>query len=511
MLPVEQRLEIRLRHRDGQSVRQIARELGHSRKAVKKALQEGPSPGYHRQAPAPCPKLGPFLAVIEEILAGDAKAPPKQRHTAMRIFQRLREEQRYAGSYDPVRRYVQKQRRKHQQTFVPLEVVPGERLECDFGHIQVDFPEGRRQVPVLLAVWSFSQYAFAIALPDETWGSILHGLVLALEFFGAVPRELWWDNPRTLAQRVLRGRDRQVNPQYLALASHYCFAPKFCQPAKGQEKSDVERTVFALQRRFATPVPQVQDLEALNRHLLCCCLRERQRRVRGRSEPIGVQFQQDAAAALPLPARPFDACTIHPRQADKYQCVTFEDVHYSVPHSYAFCPVTLKAYPAQVVLVHADQVIARHARSRRTGEHVLDPRHFLKTLELKPAYLEKTRLFKELRLPPVFADLHQHLIQRWGEREGKRQYLQVLQLLASHSPEDLAQAIITALQAGPVRAGVIGLHLQTPIRATRTDLPNHEVAVPLPDLGRYNQLLSGPQEEQENGYAPSNAAVRTEP
>jgi transposase len=57
----------------------------------------------------------------------------------------------------------------------------------------VDFPEGRRAVPVLLAVWSYSQHAFAMALPDETTGSILHGTVCALEFFGCVPAELWWD------------------------------------------------------------------------------------------------------------------------------------------------------------------------------------------------------------------------------------------------------------------------------------------------------------------------------
>ena len=95
----------------------------------------------------------------------------------------------------------------------------------------------------------------------------------------------------------------------------------------------------------------------------------------------------------------------HERQADKYQCVTFEDVRYSVPRQAAFSPVTLKAYLDQVVLVHQGQVIAVHRRSRQAGEHVLDPMHFLQTLERKPAYLEKTRLFKELKLPEVFAQL----------------------------------------------------------------------------------------------------------
>lgn len=244
----------------------------------------------------------------------------------------------------------------------------------------MDFPEGRRQVSVLVAVWSCSQCSFLIALPNERWESILLGLVCAFEFFGAVPREVWWDNPRTVAELILPGRDRQLNLRYAELASHYCFMPMFCMPARGQEKSDAERTVFALQRRFSTPVPQVSNMDELNRHLLACCLKERLRTVRGRQQTIGEIFEAEVLAAASLPSRPFDACVIHQRQADKYQCVTFEKVRYSVPHTAAFAPVTLKAYQGQVVLVCDGQVIAQHRRSYQAGEHVLDHRHFLKTL-----------------------------------------------------------------------------------------------------------------------------------
>ncbi|MGE5608247.1 MAG: IS21 family transposase [Bacillota bacterium] len=284
---MDEYLQIRLLHRDGLSIRQIAKRLGHSRDTVKKALIQATPRPYTRTQPVVYPKLGRFIPLIEQILKDDESAPRKQRHTAQRIFQRLRDEHGYSGQYDQVRRYVAAHRKRQRETHLLLDHPPGSRLECDFGHIQVDFPEGRRLVPVLLAVWSYSQYPFAIALPDETTGSILHGLVCALEFFDCVPAELWWDNPTTVAKAILRGRDRQLNPYYAALASHYRFAPLFCMPARGQEKSDVERTVYALERRFATPVPQVKDVDALNRHLLECCLKERERTVRGRSQTIG--------------------------------------------------------------------------------------------------------------------------------------------------------------------------------------------------------------------------------
>lgn len=511
MLCVEDYLQIRLLHRDGLSIRQIARQLGHGRESVKKALADGLPRGYTRRGPPVSPKLGGFLAFIDQVLENDLTQPVKQRHTALRIFQRLRDEQGYRGGYDQVRRYVQKHRRREAETFLPLAVNPGERLECDFGHIQVDFPEGRREVPVLLAVWSYSHAPFAIALPNERWGSILLGMVCALEFFGAVPREIWWDNPKTVAQVVLRGRERQANPQYLEMASHYRFAPRFCLPAKGQEKSDVERTVFALQRRFATPVPRVKDMDELNRHLLLQCLKERERTVKGRTLTLGQMLGQDVAAAAPLPARPFDTGVIHQRQADKYQCVTFEEVRYSVPRQAAFAPVTLKAYLERVVLVREGQVIARHRRSRQAGDHVLDPQHFLEVLERKPAYLEKTRLFAELKLPDVFAQLRRELEGQWGEREGKRQYIQTLQLLGAYGQEALTAAVAAALGTRQLRAGAIRLSLEI-AAATPGESPNHSrtVEVPLPDLGRFNQLLSGPPEKEMTDVPRKDVVTGTE-
>ena len=502
-------LQIRLLHRDGLSIRQIARKLGHSRQTVKKALVQATPLPYTRTSPAVCPKLGEFIGLIEQILIEDQSAPRKQRHTAMRIFVRLRDEHGYRGGYDQVRRFVGSRKKKERETHLLLDHPPGGRLECDFGHIHVDFPDGRRAVPVLLAVWSFSQYAFAMALPDETTGSILHGTVCALEFFGCVPAELWWDNPKTVAPAILRGRDRQLNVHYASLASHYRFAPMFCMPARGQEKSDVERTVFALERRFATPVPTVADVDALNHHLLSCCLKERDRTVRGRSQSIGEMFEEERQHASELPVHPFDVCIQHIRQADKYQTVLFEDVRYSVPRQVAFEPVTVKAYIEQVVLVHKGQVVATHRRSRTAGEQVLEPTHFLAAIERKPAYLDHTKLFKELRLPAAFGQLREQLEKDLGQRTGTQHYIRVLQLLGRHSAQRVAQVIQANLNLPGLRADVIERKL---INAPGTDTSSMEampisppgvtlhvselsplklptVIVPPPDLRRFDQLL----------------------
>ena len=516
MLKVDDYLKIRLLHRDGHSIRRLARELGHGRDTVKKALVESSPRGYTRTQPTNCPKLGAFTAVIDQILKDDQSEPRKQRHTASRIYQRLREERGYAGGYDQVRRYVAAHCKQERETHLLLDHPPGGRVECDFGHIHVDFPDGRRLVPVLLIVWSFSHYPFAIALPDETCGSILHGMVCAFEFFGCVPVQAWWDNPTTVAKAILRGRDRQLNPHYAALASHYRFAPMFCMPARGQEKGDVERTVFALQRRFATPVPAVADVDALNRHLLTCCLKERDRTVSGRTETIGQMFEQERRQAVELPGRPFDACIQYSRQADKYQTVLFEDVRYSVPRSVAFAPVTVKAYPEQITIVHKGEVVARHRRSRSPGEPVLEPTHFLAVLERKPAYLDHTKLFKELELPASFALFRARLAKELGDRTGARHYIRVLQLLGRYTAREVALAIDACLCRPTPRAECVEEKLQSIAPQVDSAAPVDSVIlqsvhVPPPDLRRFDELLSSIYPKGDCDVRPQCDAAQEQP
>ena len=183
------------------------------------------------------PLLGPVQAVIDQILVDDETAPPKQRHTAAQVFRRLRDEHGYRGGYAQVQRYLRKHRRRHQETFIPLGHLPGQRLEADFGHIHVDFPDGRRLVPFLVTAWAYSNAPFVLALPFERTEAILEGMVAAFEFFGAVPKEVWWDNPKTVATLILLGRERQLHPRYAALASHYVFDPALLHAGPRQREA----------------------------------------------------------------------------------------------------------------------------------------------------------------------------------------------------------------------------------------------------------------------------------
>jgi transposase len=506
MRTVEDFAAIRQAHRDGQSVRQIAKHFGVGRDTVRKALQQPQPSPYTLTKPRIAPTFGPFRATVEAILAADEDAPRKQRHTASQLFRRLRDEYGYPGGYDQVRRYLQARRRDRRETFIPLDHPPGHRAEADFGHIAVDFPDGRRPVPVLLVTWSYSNAPFALALPTERTEAILHGLVEAFAFFACVPRELWWDNPTTVALHVWRGRERTLHPRYAALASHYTFAPKFCLPARGQEKPRVENRVYDLERRWATPVPRVAALGELNAHLCRCCLAERDLVSGGHTEPVGVRFQRDRAAALAIACQRFDACVLQAAVVDKYQTVRFDHNSYSVPRRWAFRPATVKGYVAHVEVVAEGQVVARHARCYGRGERVLDPLHYLVTLERKPAALDHAPVYRDWQLPPAFAELRQALERQLGLRSGARHYIRVLQLLAGHPLARVEQAILACCGRATLEAAAIAAQVERLARAEAGPCDNGmslsdmgmsadvarlaNLQVPAPDLDQFNRLLS---------------------
>src|SRR5271169_2112716 len=441
MRTVDDFARIRQAHRDGLSARQIAKQFGVGRDTVRKALKHAEPPPYTVAQPRPAPVFGPFREAVDAILAEDESAPRKQRHTASQIYRRLVAEKGYAGKYDQVRRYLQQKRLSRRETFIPLEHRPGVRAEADFGHIYVDFPDGRRQVPVLIVTWSYSNAPFAIALPTERTEAILHGLVEAFAFFACVPVELWWDNPKTVAIHLFQGRQRTLHPRYAALASHYPFTPKFCLPATPTEKPRVENRVFDLQRQWATPVPRVNDRAELNAHLRRCCLAARERTRCDNTVSVGTRFEQDKATALPVPERSFDACVVQSGQVDKYQTVPYDSNRYSVPRRWAFRAVTVKGYVDRVEVVADGQVIASHRRSYGRREKVLDPLHFLGILERKPAALDHAPVYRDWQLPAAFADLRRDLEARLGPSTGVRHFIRILQLLGRRSVDLVERAI----------------------------------------------------------------------
>src|SRR3954465_5825893 len=212
---------------DGLSKRAACREYDLHWDTLTKILEHSAPPGYRRTAPRPKPKLDPFLGVIHEILEGDRKAPRKQRHTAVRIFQRLRDEHGYRGGLTVVKLAVAAWRARSAEVFVPLAHPPGE-AQVDFGEAEVTLDGRPTKVALFVMTLPYSDAIFVSAFPRECTEAFLEGHVRAFAFFGGVPRRISYDNSKIAVARIVGSRERRVTDAFLRLKSHHLFESHFC-------------------------------------------------------------------------------------------------------------------------------------------------------------------------------------------------------------------------------------------------------------------------------------------
>ena len=178
---------------EGISEREAARQFGLARETVRKMLRYSIPPGYRRQQPARRPKLDAWVGIIDQILEQDKAQSKKQRHTAKRVFKRLREEHGFPGGHTIVKDYVRLRKLSQREMFVPLEHPPGE-AQADFGEAQVVIGGVERKAHYFVMELPQSDDCLVMAFPAETTEAFLEGHNQAFGYFGGVPRTILYDN-----------------------------------------------------------------------------------------------------------------------------------------------------------------------------------------------------------------------------------------------------------------------------------------------------------------------------
>ena len=458
---------------EGRSQRAVAREFGLSRESVGKMLRYSVPPGYQRQQPIKRPKLGPWLGVIDAILEEDKRRPARQRHTAKRIFDRLREEHGFSGGYTIVKDYVRAATLHGREMFVPLRHPAGE-AQADFGEALVVVAGVERKAHYLAMDLPHSDDCFVVAFPAETTEAFLEGHVRAFAYFGGVPTRILYDNTKIAVARILGGEERLRTRAFSELQSHYLFADKFGRPAKGNDKGKVEGLVGYARRNFMVPVPRVNSWDELNAHLEAECRKRRERRLRGHGETIGERFEHDRAAMLPLPAAPYEACEKVTTRVSSLALVRYRGNDYSVPTCHGHLQVLVRGYVHEVTIACASEVIARHPRSYEREAVIFDPLHYLALLEQKTRALDQAAPLVGWDLPPCFATLRR-LLEARLKKHGCREYVQVLRLLETFTLAEVTRAIDDALQLGTIGFDAVKHLLLCRIerRPPRLDMENY--------------------------------------
>jgi transposase len=458
---------------EGMSVRHAAREFGLSRKTVRKMLAYAVPPGYQRTQPIKRPKLGPWLGVIDQILEDDQSQPKKQRHTAKRIYDRLKEEHQFAGGYTIVKDYVRQARLRHKEVFVPLAHPPG-HAQADFGEALAVIAGEEQKGHFLCVDLPHSDDAFVVLFPAENTESFCEGHNQAFAYFGGVPRSILYDNTGIAVKEITGDGERKLTEEFIKLQSHCLFEAKFGRPGKGNDKGHVEGLVGYARRNFLVPVPRAASWEELNAQLAEQCRRRRERKLWGHTETIAQRFERDRQKLLPLPVAPYEACEQRSTRASSQALVRYETNDYSIPVAYAHQRVLVKAFVWEVVIACGSEMIARHRRSYGREEMIFDPLHYLALLEQKTNALDQAAPLEGWALPVEFLELRRQMEGRLGKR-GRREYVRVLRLLETFQLGEVHRAIHDALRLRAISFDAVKHLLLCAIeeRPPKLDLENY--------------------------------------
>lgn len=433
---------------EGHSQREASRVFGLSRDTIAKMCRYSAPPGYVRTRPPDKPKLGALVPVIAAILEADRAAPPKQQHTAKRIFERLRDEHGYGGGYTVVKDHVRRQRVRGREVFVPLAHPPG-HAQVDFGEAEAVIGGVRQKVHFFCLDLPQSDACFVKVYPRETTEAFLDGHVSAFAFFGGVPRSILYDNLKLAVARICSDGKRERTRAFTGLVSHYLFQDRFGRPGKGNDKGKVEGLVKFSRANFLTPVPIAASHEALNTLLAERCRLRQSDRAGRHAETIGARLAADLAALQRLPGVSLEPCETVGARVSSTALVRYRGNDYSVPTAHGFQAVLVKGFVDTVVILCDGTPIARHVRCYGRSEFVYDPLHYLALLETKPGALDQAAALQGWALPPAFQHLRHLLEARMGNR-GKREFIQVLRLLEIAAKEVVAAAVADAIHLGAI-------------------------------------------------------------
>ncbi|ABF86187.1 transposase, IS21 family [Myxococcus xanthus DK 1622] len=499
MIGLEVRARIRqLHYAEGWPVGTIATQLGLHHDTVEAALEDAPVASADRSTAKPT-VLGPYTDFIDVTL----KAHPRLRAT--RLFHMVKA-RGYLGGYEQVKRYVRRVRPGPQaEAFLRRNTLPGEEAQVDWGSFgKVRVGRATRTLSCFVLVLGHSRAMYARFFLGQTMECFLQGHVQAFEALGGVPRNLLYDNLKSVVlQRA--GDVIHFHPRILEAAGHYHFVPKPCAPYRGNEKGKVERTIRYLRDSFFS-ARTFHSLDDVNRQLQRWVEEvAHQRRVPGDASgrTVAQALEAERSLLLPLPAHPLPTDVVRPAASGKTPYVRFDGNDYSIPEGLVRRPLTLVASSTTVRLLDGAVEAASHVRSWDKGAVVEDASH-LAALARRKAHAHELRGRDLLRARcPHAEQLLQALTSR-GDNLGNHT-VKLLALADRYGSAETDAAIAETLARGALGPAAVAHVLDQrsrkrgappPLPLVLPDDPRvREQRVPQHSLNPYDALLGRDTEQ----------------
>lgn len=294
------------------------------------------------------------------------------------LYDWLRQEHAYTGSYKSVLRFVRTHYPKPRlRPFRRVETPPGAQAQADWGEFPgIDIGDGPQTLYGFVLVLSHCRREVLIwcrCMDQLAWH---HAHTEAFRRLGGIPAVVRIDNLKTGVGQGA-GPWGQLNAAYRSYARGLGFHIDACLPRCPEDKGKVENKVGVLKRRLrlaGQPFNGLPDLQAWTDQDLEVWDQRRICPVTGLTVWVSWQTEQRLLRPLP-PVLPIAFELAVTRRVQRDCTVSFEGRTYSVPFVLCDRLVEVRGGAEVVQVVHDGQVMAEHPRHSRQ-RLLVDPRHY---------------------------------------------------------------------------------------------------------------------------------------
>ncbi len=357
-------MDIRTLHREGHSIKEIARQTGRSRNTIRRVLREAGPSGFRKPERSSC--LDSFKPYLRERFETSGLS-------AVRLLPEV-QAMGYTGSLCTLRRYLHTLRPEQERLkklTVRFETPPGKQAQADWAYCG-RFPDAAGQIVpvyVFVMVLSFSRMLYVEFTSSMHLSVLIRCHMKAFEFFGGWPHEILYDN-----MKQVRLSQQELNPLFVDFANHYGFAIKTHRIRRPRTKGKVERMVHYVKNSFLNgrTFSDFADLNAQSQHWLAHIANAR---VHATTKQRPVDLRLREGLTVPNSIAPYRLAELVTRKAGFDGFVRFERSRYSLPPEYAGQSVLIGQQDNRIVIRVRDMIVAEHAPAQKAGASVADPAH----------------------------------------------------------------------------------------------------------------------------------------
>jgi transposase len=426
---------------EGKTYSDIIQMTGKNYRTIKKYVEmEDFNQKQHKvKRPKKSDSLRP---IINKWLTEDQSRHHKQRHTAKRIFERLKTEhpEMLEVSERTIRTLVKEEKEKifgSENAHLLLD-HPGGEAQVDFGTFEGYENGTLKKFHELILSFPRSNAGLAVVTRSETREALLEGLVSIFKYIGHVPKAIWFDQ---MSSAALRTRDEKgvvrATEFVTRFATHYGFGIKFCNPDSGHEKGNVENKVGTIRRNLFVPEPRITDLDSFNSTLLDKCSELNKATHYRFKEPIEKLFEQEKQLMVPFNTIPFDTARYETRRVNKYGLIDFLGCRYSASPKYVAQAVTLKIKANEIEVYSKDlsEQITQHKRLFDKGQESINYIDFIDVIKVRPNAFKYSGIYT--LLPLSWQDYLHSL-----EKESFKEAFNVLKTILLEEDLDYADRVL---------------------------------------------------------------------